>query len=369
MASQGKRVNSLGVLLTYNGVVDAGQWSRFVGHVSANTTQWKVKYWCATMEVTKADGLHFHLFLQFSKLPDRCSRSFVFEDLIPNAECNDALGKGFCKAKLQSSLDEGFFYVWADKIGTQRVDGKECVAGNYFPCWTRERCTYVVKGAWPYNLWRAYQLTNRVYRGYLFKCRDNVLYRKHNLDACEEEETEARLEAETEARVKRIRGNRDIYEPFPVVPRAQEWLATFQKDALRYQIMVVVGASHTGKTEWACSLFKNPLKLKIGELQHFPKAMKLFKKHHHDGVVLDDLRDYSFLVSHQVSGLVIARAAGVAGWAGRQAACSARPASPGLAIVISASRTSCRGSTTVPRSSGRRPAGSSRISETCLQCR
>ena len=258
-------------MLTYNSVVDAEQWGRFVGFLSASTKQWKVKYWCATMESTKADGLHFHVFLQFSKLPDRSSRSFAFEGLAPNAQTNDLLGEGFCKKKLQESLDRGFFYVWADKIGTQRGrDGKECVAGNYFPAWTGERCTYVVKGAWPFTLYRAYKLTYDVYNDYLFKCRDGVLYRKRNLDACQAEEDRKAQEVEVAARIKRIRGNAELYQQFPQVPQALAWLATFLKDALRYQIMVVVGKSHTGKTEWACSLFKRPLKLKIGDLLHFP---------------------------------------------------------------------------------------------------
>ena len=37
----------------------------------------------------------------------------------------------------QQHLDRGFFYVWANKIGTRTLPGGEpCVAGNYWPCWT-----------------------------------------------------------------------------------------------------------------------------------------------------------------------------------------------------------------------------------------
>ena len=133
--------------MTYNGVHDMAQWQRFTAFVEARQKPWKVKYWCATLEATKAGALHVHLFLQFSRLPDRCSKSFAFEDLTPNAQSNDLLGEGWCKRKLQESLNRGFFYVWANKIGTQKDEhGNECTAGNYAPCWTDQKCTYEVRG-------------------------------------------------------------------------------------------------------------------------------------------------------------------------------------------------------------------------------
>ena len=51
--SGGKDVRSLGVLLTYNGVTDQQQWKRFLEHVRAKRSQWKAKYWCATLETCK----------------------------------------------------------------------------------------------------------------------------------------------------------------------------------------------------------------------------------------------------------------------------------------------------------------------------
>ena len=290
-------------MLTYNGVRDVEQWKRFTAFVQKNTKEWKVKYWCATMETTKAGHFHIHLFLQFATLPDRSSKAFSFESLTPRADCNDSLGEGFCKRKLQESLDRAFFYVWADKICTQSDPaGNECIAGNYFPSWTGKRCTYAVKGRWPYNLWQAHKLAHDVYNDYLFRCRDGVIYRKRNLEACKEEEEQRAQQAEVDARVKRIRSNAALFQPFPVVPEAQAWLKGFHADELRYPIMLVLGRSHTGKTEWACSLFQRPLKLKVGGLEHFPEGMRNFKRGYHDGIVLDDLRDLNFLVVHQDRG-------------------------------------------------------------------
>ena len=52
------------------------------------------------------------------------------------------------------------------------------------------------------------------------------------------------------------------------VPQAVAWLSHFEQDALRYPIMVVLGESHTGKTEWAKSLFQQPVELQIKNLTH-----------------------------------------------------------------------------------------------------
>ena len=59
------------------------------------------------------------------------------------------------------------------------------------------------------------------------------------------------------------------------------------------------GPSLSRKTEFAKSLFQNPLELKVGNLQHFPEGMRSFSRKAHDGLVLDDVRDFAFLVQHQ----------------------------------------------------------------------
>lgn len=197
-------------------------------------------------------------------------------------------------------MDRGFFYCWADKVGTQRDElGQECTAGNYAPCWTEEHCTYTVKGKWAENLWKAHKLSHETYDRYLYACRDGVVYRKRNLEACQEREERLAQEKEQQARTKRLRSNPKLFKPFPEVPAATSWLSGFKEDAWRYPLLVVLGKSRTGKTEWAQTLFKQPLVLKVGKLEHFPEGMRAFKRGYHDGVVLDDLRDLQFLVDHQ----------------------------------------------------------------------
>ena len=235
--------------------------------------------------------------LQFSATVDRTVVGFVFEGLRPNASPCDYCGEGLCRKRMQLSIDRGFFYVWCDKIGTCRDSSdKPCVAGNYAPCWTTEKKTYEVKGAWPEKLWKQRKLSNEDYRSYLYLCRDGVPGRVRNLEEVVQEESRLALLQEVE---DKVRANAAVYRPFPENPQAVAWLQLFEEDRLRYPILVVLGPSMSGKTEWAKSLFKMPLELKIANLTHFPDKLRTFDRKTHDGIVLDDIRDLAFLSDSQ----------------------------------------------------------------------
>ena len=257
-------------------------------------------HWCATMETNSDGTFHLHLMLQFHKAQERQAQTFAFAGRRPNGQPNDLLGEGWCKKKLQLSLDRGFFYVWANKCGTVRgSDGELLVAGNYQPAWTKAQSTYAVPGLFLDKLFKAYKLSMDVYEEYVYLCRDGVSFRKRNLDECREKARELETQREVKERTKRIRGNPSIYQPFKEVPEAQTWLKNFLADALRYPLLVVHAPSYCGKTEWANSLFKNPLELRVGTLAYFPEAMRKFDKTKIDGIVLDDVRDLAFLSEHQ----------------------------------------------------------------------
>ena len=229
--SPGFRFQSEGVLLTYQKFPDTGCWQTFLDYVMARLIVWKVKFWCATMETNDDGTYHLHLMLQFHRAQDRQAQTFAFSGVRPNARANDLLGEGFCKKKMQQSLDRGFFYVWANKVGTVHgADGKIFVAGNYEPAWTKARCTYTVGGSFLDKLWKAYKLSEQVYEDYVYLARDGVLYRKRNLDECREKARELKIERDVAERVKRIRSNPGIYQPFAAVHEAQEWLLLFLKD-------------------------------------------------------------------------------------------------------------------------------------------
>lgn len=133
------RIQSEGVMLTYQSIHDAAQWERMVTFLEARVKGWRVKFWCATLEkCPDTQRLHVHVYLQFCGAVDRTVAPFAFEGIKPNASTNDYLGDGLCRKRLQESINRGFFYVYADKIGTmQDSSGKPCVRGNYMPCWTK----------------------------------------------------------------------------------------------------------------------------------------------------------------------------------------------------------------------------------------
>jgi hypothetical protein len=297
------RIQGEAVLLTYQSwpaQVALAAWFRFLSFVAASLGRWTAKRWTATLETNGDGSCHVHLMLQFPKVVDRTSASFVFEGKRPNVSSNDYCGEGCCKKKMQQSISRGMFYVWADKIGTQRLrDGSPCVAGNYQPCWTECPDKYQVLGAWPEKLWKQRKLTSEKFAEYLFLTRDGVMPRKRNLDAVREHEQEVAEQALIEANTKRLRSNPALYKEFPPVPAALGWLALFSTDRLRYPILLVLGASFTGKTEWVKSLFKNPLELKVGALTTFPEGLRLFDRTKHDAIILDDVRDLAFLATHQ----------------------------------------------------------------------
>ena len=291
------RVRGCSVLLTYQGFSDQAAWKDFLDFVRASLESWGVQHWCATLERSGTGKLHSHLVLQFRSAVDRSVRSFAFKGRLPNASVNDLLNEGVCRKKLQQSVDRGFFYVWADKEGTERNDsGQPCVEGDYQPVWTTARCRYAVLAKWCDSLWRQRKLSHERYEAYLYLAREGVLPRKRNLDAVREREHTL---AEEEERVSATRRVRARFEAFELVPEAQKWLDLFKEERDRYPFLVVLGPSLTRKTEWAKSLFQNPLQLDVGTLDHFPDGMRAFDRNVHDGVVLDDVRDFGFLVHHQ----------------------------------------------------------------------
>ena len=72
-------MRSWGVMLTYNGATDQQQWKRFLEHTNAKRAQWKVKYWCATLEKCKNGKLHVYLYLQFTTVLHKYSKQFRLE--------------------------------------------------------------------------------------------------------------------------------------------------------------------------------------------------------------------------------------------------------------------------------------------------
>ena len=114
------RIHALAVMLTYNGFQNLAQWNRFVCFARSNLKRWGVKHWCCTLEESTTGALHVHLYVQFHREVDKTTKAFVFEGLSPRADTHDLLGQSIGGRNVQQSINRAFFYVYADKEGTQR---------------------------------------------------------------------------------------------------------------------------------------------------------------------------------------------------------------------------------------------------------
>eukprot|EP00438_Fugacium_kawagutii_P000439 Skav235947 [mRNA] locus=scaffold3392:100856:112339:- [translate_table: standard] len=130
--SKAFETRSEAILLIYQSITCLTQWARFACFVAQNLPRWKVNHWCATLETCKNGRLHIHLMVQLHKARDCTSRAFAFEGIPPNTSAHDYLGEGMGRRNPQQSIDRGFFYVFASKLGTAKDEfNQECVVGNY----------------------------------------------------------------------------------------------------------------------------------------------------------------------------------------------------------------------------------------------
>ena len=132
------RIQSNGVLLTYNGaqLAEEGSWVAFKAWVESNKKSWNLLYYCLTMELCRRRRRHLHLMVQFRAAVDCPSSKFAFQGIRPNARptWTDYCQQGRNKRNPQQSLDRGFFYVFANKVGTCRdTKSSLCVHCNYGP--------------------------------------------------------------------------------------------------------------------------------------------------------------------------------------------------------------------------------------------
>ena len=297
----GVRVECTACMFTYNGLTSLGDWDLFVAAYMLMLSGWGVLYHLATLERCLNGKFHVHLMLQFRMKVNKRSTEFYIASWKPNVRpaWGNLMGETMAsKRNPQPGYDRGFFYVWADKIGTARDANDEvCVHGNYFPVWEEgARYKYAVKAVWADTLWRSRKLSHETYREYLIKCREDVSRRLRNLDVVMEQEKAERINEERRKVIKRIRAG---FQPFKEYQVLMQWRALFELERDRYPILIVLGASNKGKTELIKSLFQNPCQLQIRENIDFPDAFRKFDRDTHDALILDDVRDCKFFVSKQ----------------------------------------------------------------------
>ena len=160
------------------------------------------------MEMCRRRRPHLHAMVQFRKAVDLPSRDFAFRGISPNARPSwvDYCRQGLGKRNPQRSLDRGFFYVFANKIGTCIDSGGHlCVRGNYGPAWGDWPYLYEASGEWAETLWRRYQLAHAHARAYIIKCRGRAPARLRNVEVGMQGEEEL-MDAEAEEALSKLMG-------------------------------------------------------------------------------------------------------------------------------------------------------------------
>jgi hypothetical protein len=66
-----------------------------------------------------AGTMHVHLMLQVNRKIVRTARCFIVEGITPRADPNDLIGDGWCRKRMQQSIDRGMFHCWAKEVGMQ----------------------------------------------------------------------------------------------------------------------------------------------------------------------------------------------------------------------------------------------------------
>ena len=116
---------------------------------------------------------------------------------------------------------------------------------------------------------------------------------KHDA-SCREREMEAAFHMTQE----RLRQS-PLWKDFPEIGKIMDWKRKFEVDNFRFPILILLGPSRASKTQYAMSLFERPLVLRLGDALHFPDGLRRLSEGQHDGVVLDDCRDCTFVQLQQ----------------------------------------------------------------------
>ena len=125
--------------------------------------------------------LHLHVFVEFTHKVDWTTVAPMrFDNVLPNASPTQARGKN-----QRTVVDQGHFYVFANKVGTLKV-----ATSGHEP-WA----DYKVCGWWLDELWSQHKLGHHVYIDYAASVRVGYLTRVRQANALIEREAKAILTA------------------------------------------------------------------------------------------------------------------------------------------------------------------------------
>ena len=194
------------------------------------------------------DGrVHFHWKVDCKDaFDDPDTGRFAFHGVFPDARPTivSAASRQARGANQAEASNRGHFYCWAPKLGSLK-------SGSNWKPWEN----YRVMGKWIDDLWTDGKLEHSVYEELSLKVRVNHSNRKRDLDLVLAAEKEARVDASIAVVDKELA---KLRAPFRKFQEVVDWQSTFLHLRFRWQLLVLVADSASGKSMFAESLFDTP---------------------------------------------------------------------------------------------------------------
>ncbi|CAL1169740.1 unnamed protein product [Cladocopium goreaui] len=213
-------------------------------------------------------------------------RCVVFVGVRPDAAPCTARGP-----RLRQALDHGHFYVYANKVGTLRVE-----TSGYIP-WE----DYPVKGWWLDNLWTEHKLSHDVYLEYSYRVRIGFMGRQRQIDCVREHERKLAFQAQQRQVADALALLMRPFRP-EVLSRLQPWVSQYQSVQLRYKFLVLRGGSQTGKSTLAKSLghlfgWRRPFVQTVQSAE--APDLKAYSPEEHGYILFDNVNHMDFILNER----------------------------------------------------------------------
>ena len=232
--------------------------------------------------------IHFHMFFVMKSQVDwkngKAKVRWVVEvhgetvDINPNIRTNylAALDDTIFKTQaprgstMQASLDAGHFYLMMDKVGKIESRSNLVAFQDYYPDKSRLD-KFRLQGKLTDDAWLRYHSFLTI--GFSKAYEDIRAKRKYA-----EDEKIHKMRKE-QADIEALLRSSGKLKPFRTYEPVQRWLAHFGDHRVRYPVLLLLGPSHRGKTEYAKSLFAKPLVLTVGSSNMIPNGLRNYERY------------------------------------------------------------------------------------------
>jgi hypothetical protein len=293
VAGKGFRLRGTSCLFTYNSpnfcnTDPKALWEAFLAFIKALDF---LRRWTATAEESlhsqNRGRVHLHAFMEFKEAVDWTALDLVtFQGSRPDAKSTIARG-----TNQQSVINQGHFYVFADKVGSLFVE-----TSGWAP-WT----DYPVKGWWIDELWTQHKLSHDKYLQYAVEVRTGFMTRSRQVQALKDRERSTQLQDKQRLAAQQLLPLKRAFQP-AVLRQLEPWRLHYQTLDDRYKFLVLRGVSRSGKSSLAKALgaLMNWGKPFVQTVQGATAAdLKKFSEDEHGYLIFDNVNDQEFILSQR----------------------------------------------------------------------